>query len=56
MEKREKDLIWHLLYSLRNCFNTDGTLLPDYYNNVILPDLTLEQKAIFNSLIKNLVH
>jgi hypothetical protein len=41
------------LYSLRNCFNNDGTLEDEYYDNVILPDLTKEQKEMFDNLIKN---
>jgi hypothetical protein len=51
MKKQEKILIWHLLYSLRNCFNNDGTLEDEYYQNVILPNLTKEQKEMFDNLI-----
>jgi hypothetical protein len=46
----EKKVLWQVLYSVRNCFNDDGTLIQDYYVNVILPDLTKEQMAIFNDL------
>jgi hypothetical protein len=51
MTKQEKILIWHLLYSLRNCFDDNGTLEDEYYQNVILPDLTKEQKEMFDNLI-----
>jgi hypothetical protein len=43
MTKNEKLLIWNLLFSLRNYFNENGILEDEYYQNVILPNLTKEQ-------------
>ncbi|MDR1287845.1 MAG: hypothetical protein LBK08_09585 [Treponema sp.] len=49
----EKKLVWNLLFSLRNCFNNDGTLSYEYYQNVVLVELTKEEKALFDDLIQN---
>jgi hypothetical protein len=51
LNKKEKELLWSILYSVRDCWNEDGKLVDDYYNNVILPVLTEAQKAIFHSLV-----
>jgi hypothetical protein len=53
LTKTEKKLLWNLLFSLRNCFNNDGTLCDGYYENVVLADLTKGEKEIFNDLINN---
>jgi hypothetical protein len=49
--ENEKKLLWQILYSVRNCFNDDGTLVRDYCDAVILPDLTEEQKKTFDGLV-----
>jgi hypothetical protein len=51
LTNREKKLIWRLLYSLRNCFDENGILEDEYYQNVMLLDLTKEQKEMFDNLI-----
>jgi hypothetical protein len=51
ISKLERKLLWHLLFSLRNCFDNNGTLVKGYYENVILPDLTKREKEIFDNLI-----
>jgi hypothetical protein len=49
----EKFLIWHLLFSIKNCFKEDGNLKDEYYKTLILPDLTKEEKKLFDNLVKD---
>jgi hypothetical protein len=56
--KKEKRLIWHLLFLLRDCFDgegSEGTVI--WTETIILPDLTKEQKEMFDNLInEKLLH
>jgi hypothetical protein len=51
--KSEKDLVWQILFAVRNCFNTDGTLARDYYDKVVFLDLTREQRTTLDDLINH---
>lgn len=52
--KEEKKVLWNILFSVRNCFNDDGILEDEYYKNVLLVDMTKEQKQLFDNLLKKL--
>jgi hypothetical protein len=55
LTKKHKILIWHLLFSLRNCFDENGMLVEEYYQNVLLVNLKKGEKEVFDNLLKTLL-
>jgi predicted solute-binding protein len=55
LTENEKRLTYMLLASLKKCFNEDGTLMEEYYQNVILFNLEKEEKETFDTLLKKLI-
>jgi hypothetical protein len=53
--KKDKILIWNLLFSLRNCFNEDGSVVEEYYQNILLVNLEKREKEVFDNLLENLI-
>jgi hypothetical protein len=51
MTKAEKKLVWELLFSLRHAFDNNGKVVEEYYQNIILTDLTKSQKQLYDNLI-----
>ncbi|MDR2158695.1 MAG: hypothetical protein LBP23_01365 [Treponema sp.] len=56
LTKEQQRLVWNLLFSLSRCFNEDGTLTKEYYQNVILFDLKKEEKEFLDSFLTTLTH
>jgi hypothetical protein len=52
---KEKRLVWNLLRSVKYCFNEDGTLIEEYYQNVVLFDLEKDEKTFFDSFLEDLI-
>jgi hypothetical protein len=51
LTKKEKELLWNILYSVRNCWDKNGKLVSEYYDNIVLTDLTEVQQVIFHNLV-----
>jgi hypothetical protein len=43
MTKKQQQLICEIMVGIINCYDENGNTVDEYYNNVILPDLTPKQ-------------
>lgn len=43
MTAHEKMLICEMVGRLLNCYDENGNTVPDYYENIILPDISVQQ-------------
>ena len=51
MTEAQEALARHLLEKLDGCWNEDGELVEEYYNDIILPDLSKTALKIFKEII-----
>ncbi|MDR3356124.1 MAG: hypothetical protein LBO04_02940 [Spirochaetaceae bacterium] len=52
LTENESRLVLTFLKQLRNCFDRDGKLVEEYYQNVFLFNLDKEEKEAFDHLLK----
>lgn len=46
MTKEKQQLLCEIMAAIINCYDENGNTVDEYYNNVILPDLTPAQYKI----------
>jgi hypothetical protein len=50
MTKNEKMFLCEMMGRLLNCYDENGNTVPDYYENIILPDISARELEVLKKI------